>query len=317
VSRTRYFMKDPERIGVYGDSIGTQGLRRLGAFLPVIFLLLTCPGIGDALALTGLDVRISSRSIPQGDPGLIRIRVGPGEVPRVSWMKRQVPLVPDQGEAVWTGFLGVDLNARPGLYKVAVRSLPSGLEKDLEVRIIEKDYGVRRLTLPKRMVDLDAETLKRAKREAGIMKALWEAPPTIPLWRGPFLRPVPGDVVGAFGRRSIINNQPRSPHSGVDLKGERGMPVTAVNHGRVAFRGDHFFSGLSVVIDHGGGVQSMYFHLEEIRVQEGQMVDKGEVIGLVGSSGRATGPHLHWGIRINGARVDPMRVTVLSGQLEE
>ncbi len=149
------------------------------------------------------------------------------------------------------------------------------------------------------------------------MKQLWETPPSAPLWNGPFLRPISGKVMTPFGPRSIINNQPRAPHSGVDLKAKKGTPVRATNDGRVALASDYFFSGRSVVIDHGGGIQSMYFHLERILVQQDEMVTKGHIIGLVGSSGRATGPHLHWGIRINGARVDPLRLLSVSKRLRK
>ena len=127
--------------------------------------------------------------------------------------------------------------------------------------------------------------------------------------------PLSGEVVGPFGRRSIINNQPRAPHSGMDLKAARGTPVRATNNGRVVLTADHFFTGHVVVIDHGAGIHSMYFHLEKIMVTQNQMVKKGELIGLVGSTGRATGPHLHWGVRVNGARVDPMALISISRQL--
>ena len=279
-----------------------------------ILLLMVCAGAADAFA--GFDVQLSSAVIAQGDLGLIRVRMSAEETPQVRWMNKDVPLARQNGTD-WVGFLGVDLKAEPGPYRVAVRALPSGLERDLKIKVVERDYGVRNLTLPKKMVDLDPETLSRAKKEAKIMKALWRAPARVPRWRGAFLKPVPGDVVGPFGRRSVINKQPRSPHSGVDLRGEKGTAVRAINHGKVVFTGDHFFSGLSLVIDHGGGIQSMYFHLDKITVKEEQVVEKGDVIGQVGSTGRATGPHLHWGIRINGARVDPLRLTVVSRQLEE
>ena len=167
------------------------------------------------------------------------------------------------------------------------------------------------------MVDLDRDTLTRVKKESGIMRNLWAAPATVTFWRGPFRKPVQGDVVGPFGRRSVINEQPRSPHSGVDLKGKKGTPVHAINNGKVALTCDHFFSGRSVVVDHGGSIQSMYFHLEKILVQPGDVIKKGHVIGLVGATGRATGPHLHWGVRVNGARVDPLRLISLSQQIEE
>ncbi|MEE9613072.1 MAG: M23 family metallopeptidase [Desulfatiglandales bacterium] len=275
------------------------------------------PRACEVMALSQSDIYLSSRVVPQGDLGLIKIKVENGEIPQVTWLQKEVHLVSNHLKKDWYGFLGVDLMANPGTYKVAVKTLPSGDEERLGIKIIQKDYGVRRLTLPKHMVDLDAQTLKRVKKESRIMKNLWKAPPSIPRWRGTFLKPVPGDVRGPFGRKSIINDQPRAPHSGVDLKGEREAPIKAINNGRVALTGNHFFTGLTVVIDHGGGIQSMYFHLDKITVKKGEMVTRGNVIGLVGSTGRATGPHLHWGIRINGARVNPLRLTILSTELEE
>jgi len=274
------------------------------------------PTVPEVMGLSQADVYLSSKIISQGDLSLIKVKVKTGETPRVTWMKKKVYLVSNDQKTDWYGFLGVDLKARPGRYTVLVKVLPSGHEKRLGIKVQAKDYGVRRLTLPKEMVDLDAQTLKRVRKESKKMKNLWEAPPKIPLWTGPFIRPVSGEVGGAFGRRSIINDQPRSPHSGVDLKAGRGTQIKAMNNGRVALTDEHFFTGLTVVIDHGGGIQSMYFHLDKIVVEQDQTVTKGEVIGLVGSTGRATGPHLHLGIRVNGARVDALRLTVLSGELE-
>jgi len=187
--------------------------------------------------------------------------------------------------------------------------------RKVEIEVKEKDYGVRRLTLPKKMVDLDAPTLKRIRKESEIMKKVFQSSISTPLWRGAFMKPVPGEIVGPFGRRSIINGEPRSPHTGVDLRGEYGTPVKAMNNGKVVLTGDHFFTGRLVVLDHGGGIQSMYFHMQKLMVQSGDMVTKGDVIGLVGSSGRATGPHLHLGTRVNGCRVDPMRLTILSASI--
>lgn len=287
------------------------------ALLLLIGSLQLFPKVCEVIALSQSDIFLSSRVIPQGGLGLIKIQVDNGGPPQVTWMQKEIYLVQNHLKTDWYGFLGVDLMAKPGTYKVAVKTVPSRDEERLGIKVTQKDYGVRRLTLPKDMVDLDAQTLKRVKKESRMMRKLWKAPPSTPHWSGTFLKPVPGDVRGPFGRKSIINEQPRSPHSGVDLKGEKGTPIKAINNGRVALTGNHFFTGLSVVIDHGGGIQSMYFHLDKITVKKEQMVSKGHIIGLVGSTGRSTGPHLHWGIRINGARVNPLRLTVLSRELEE
>jgi len=241
------------------------------AIILTIIGLSVLPGVYDIKGASQSDIYLSPEYIPQGGLGLIRVKVNAGDRPHVTWMKRTVFLVPNDEETDWYGFIGADLRAKPGNYPLRVIFMSSGRITEVPITITKKDYGVRRLTLPKKMVDLDADTLRRVKKESQEMKALWEALPTEPLWRGPFLRPIPGDVAGPFGRRSVINDQPRAPHSGVDLRGERGTPIEAMNNGRVALTGDHFFTGLTVVVDHGGGIQSMFFHLDEIMVQPGQL----------------------------------------------
>ena len=291
-------------------------MRKFGLLALIIGGLALSQG-GEVSALSQSDIHLSSRVIHQGELSLIRIHVEKGETPLVTWMGKEVYLVSNPEKTDWTGFLGVDLTAVPERHDVVVKVPGSGPEQRLNIEVRKKDYGVRNLTLPQHMVDLDAETLERVTKESAVIKGLWEAKPSSPLWGGTFLKPVPGEVIGPFGRRSVINDQARSPHTGVDLRGKEGTPIKATNHGRVVLTADHFFSGLSVVIDHGGGIQSMYFHMDRIQVQHGEEVAKGAVIGTVGSTGRATGPHLHWGIRVNGARIDPLQLVDKSSQLEE
>lgn len=187
---------------------------------------------GDGKGTFYPQISLSSHSIPQGDMVLIKVKVKGGEKPKVTWMGREIHMVSGEKNMGWYGFVGVDLKSTPKPSPLRVRIVPSGLVREVEIRITKKDYGVRRLTLPKEMVDLDAQALERVERESAIMKTVLEAPDSSPVWRGPFLRPFDGETVGTFGRTSIINEQPRSPHSGVDLKGERGTPVRAINHGR-------------------------------------------------------------------------------------
>lgn len=287
------------------------------AILLLIFNAFTFDSICWAKPSTQSSVHISSLRIPQGGISVITIRTERGEHPLVTWLTKKVYLVPDSSKTCWQGFLVADLKERPGRYEAFISINPSVQEIKVEVEILAKDYGVCRLTLPKHMVELDDETLERVFKEQRKMKRLWEKPYPTPLWNGRFLRPLPGKIISPFGTRRIINGQPRSPHSGVDLRGQTGTPIKAINHGKVVLTDDYFFSGRSVVVDHGGEILSMYFHLEKILVHHGQIVEKGQVIGLVGSTGRATGPHLHWGIRLNGARIDPLMFIELSQQLEE
>jgi murein DD-endopeptidase MepM/ murein hydrolase activator NlpD len=291
-------------------------MKRSVIYLVILYAVLsftTC----EASAFSQSDIYLSSQALHQGDLILVRITVKDRETPQMIWMNREIYLAPNRQKTVWDGFLAADLTAKPGRYRALLKKNPSGHEKQLVIEVLKKDYGVRRLNLPKDMVELSAENLRRVKKESKLMGTLWEAPPSAPLWNDPFLRPISGRVMTPFGPRSVINDQPRAPHSGVDLKAKKGTPIRATNDGRVALTCDYFFSGRSVVIDHGGGIQSMYFHLERILVQQDEMVTKGHIIGLVGSSGRATGPHLHWGIRINGARVDPLRLLSVSKRLRK
>ncbi|MFC1823672.1 M23 family metallopeptidase [Thermodesulfobacteriota bacterium] len=248
---------------------------------------------------------------------LLKIKRAEGVIPNVTWLSQETPLRLNKTESVWFGFLAVDLKTEPRSAELLIKFRPSGKKKVVTIKVKSKDYGVRRLTLPKKMVDLDKKTLERVRAESKKMKRLWVSPTLSPYWKGPFLKPVPGKVVGPFGRRSMINDQPRSPHSGVDLKAARGTPVKATNNGKVVLTANHFFTGHTIVIDHGSGILSMYFHLSGIDVHEGALVNKAQIIGQVGSSGRSTGPHLHWGVRVLGMRVDPLGLTALSEQLEE
>ena len=180
------------------------------------------------------------------------------------------------------------------------------------VQVRHRDFPVQRLTLPGPMVDLDPETERRAVAEGEVLRTLYRTISPERLWRGPFVRPVAGNDPGSgFGSRRIINGQPRSPHGGTDYAASRGTPVVAVNDGRVALVGEHFFPGRLVVIDHGLGLYTLYFHLDEARVEIGEHVLRGQPLGAVGSTGRATGPHLHFGVQVGSARVDPDRLLAL------
>ena len=210
-------------------------------------------------------------------------------------------------ERVYAGLLGLDMQDRPGRYELTIEVVyPQRTERrSLSVLVMKKDFPVQRLTLPSRMVDLDRKTLARVKTESNDVRRAFASFVPRPLWKGRFLEPVHGEISGRFGSRRVINGQPRKPHSGEDIAAPEGTPVLAMNDGIVRLTPDHFFSGKGVILDHGLGLFSMYFHLSGVDVEYGQVVKKGQLIGKVGSTGRATGPHLHWGVRLNGSRVDP------------
>ena len=271
---------------------------------------------GETRPSSGLDVTLTPSTIGQGEVALLSIQKLGKAKPTVIWMGKKITLLSDNKNEAWAGFIGADLTTKPGRYKMKITFSDSNRPHAITVSVFSRDYGSRRLTLPKTMVELDKDTLKRVREESKTVKRLFISSGKNPLWMGKWIRPVPGMIVSHFGCRCIINDMERSPHSGVDLKAAEGEPIKATNRGTVALVAHHFFSGLSIIIDHGGNIQSMYFHLSKDFVKVGQLVEKGTIIGLSGSSGRVTGPHLHFGIRLNERRIDPIKLIEISGGLE-
>jgi hypothetical protein len=209
--------------------------------------------------------------------------------------------------------VGFDIAAPVGKHELTV-TIGDRTVATVPVVITAQHFPTQTLTVPDEMVHLDEAALNRAKQEQ--QEVLAAMAPVTPSrwWSGPFVLPTKGTVMGSFGKRRIINGEPRNPHSGEDFAAPEGGQVVAANDGVVSLIGDHFFSGHSIFIDHGDGLYTMYFHLSKVLVSPAQHVRKGDVIGLVGSSGRATGPHLHWGARLNGARINPIELTHLAFQ---
>ena len=220
---------------------------------------------------------------------------------------------------MYAGLLGLDMQDSPGRYELTIEVVyPERTERrSLSVLVMKEEYPVQRLTLPSRMVDLDRKTLARVETESKAVRKAFAGFVPHPLWKGRFLEPVRGEISGRFGSRRVINGQPRKPHSGEDIAAPQGTPVLAMNDGMVRLTADHFFSGKGVIVDHGLGLFSMYFHLSSVDVEHGQVVKKGQVIGKVGSTGRATGPHLHWGVHLNGSRVDPYSLLDLTIDVQQ
>jgi len=282
----------------------------------LLALLIVLLSSTEPRASSRIDTTLTPSTIGQGEVALLSVTNLGNTKPTVVWMGKTITLLPDNISETWAGFIGADLTTKPGRYKITITFPGSNRPHVLPVEVLSRDYGTRRLTLPKKMVELDSDTLKRVRKESKAVKRLFIHSDKSPLWVGRWIKPVPGNIVSPFGCRSIINGMKRSPHSGVDLKAAVGDPIKATNRGTVVLVEHHYFSGLSVVIDHGGDIQSMYFHLSKDYVEVGQVVKKGTIIGLAGSSGRVTGPHLHFGIRLNNERIDPIKLIKISGELE-
>jgi murein DD-endopeptidase MepM/ murein hydrolase activator NlpD len=216
----------------------------------------------------------------------------------------------------WNALVGIDLDTAPGTYRVEIDAAVGGVPLehatyDLVVR--SKAFPTRQLRVDPAFVNPPVTVEERIVNEAKELAAIWTHSAGERYWSEPFARPVPGPANSQFGTRSVFNGVPRAPHGGGDFLSGAGTPVLAPNAGRIVLARDLYFSGNTVVIDHGLGLFSLLAHLSETDVHEGELVKEGQVIGKVGATGRVTGPHLHWAIHANGARVDPLSVLALLG----
>ena len=240
--------------------------------------------------------------------------VEPADRPHLSAFGRDVPAFPTSSRE-WEALVGIDLDAKPGVYPVAIdsRSAAGPLTAAYDLQVRPHKFPTRTLHVDEAFVNPPPDAQARIEREAIELHRLYDASATERFWRDPFVVPVPGQAVSRFGTRSIFNGQPRNPHTGADFLSPAGTPIHAPAAGRVVLARDQYFSGNTVLIDHGLGLSSLLAHLSSISVHEGDMVAAGTVVGLVGATGRVTGPHLHWAVRLNNARVDPLSLLAVLG----
>jgi hypothetical protein len=268
--------------------------------------LLAWPG---GMPARAAEVRVVPASPRQGDVVMLLVRVDAADQKVEGTLGGRPLAFFGVGAADRAALAGIDLDTPAGSLQWEVRCGDGqGPTRRLAgmVQVVPRDFPVQYLTLPPRMVDLDAETERRALGEASRLRAVYDTVTPERFWTGPFGRPVAGDGPGnGFGARRVINNKPRAPHAGIDFAAAVGTPVLAANRGRVALVGEFFFPGRLVVLDHGLGLHTLYFHLDRIDVAEDALVERGDVIGTVGATGRATGPHLHFGAQVRQARIDP------------
>jgi murein DD-endopeptidase MepM/ murein hydrolase activator NlpD len=227
-----------------------------------------------------------------------------------TFLSRTIPFFREfrPGEpAGYIGLLGIDMQDEPGTYELAVEVKQGEQAKQLSFNVLvaKEKFAVEHLKLPKEKVDLDEKSTARWKAEQQLVQQALAENSRLKLWHSNFIEPVNGKRTGIFGSVRIMNGQPRNPHNGEDIGAPMGADVAATNDGIVRITVDHIFSGKGVFVDHGLGFYTMYFHLSEILVKDGDLVTVGQIIGKVGATGRATGPHLHWGVKLNGARVNP------------
>jgi hypothetical protein len=235
-----------------------------------------------------------------------------GDAVTLTFAGEWIPCHADEGRAEC--LIGIDLDMETGKsFSVIARVKRDGktTQKKQSIALEDSKYEVQTLTLPPEKVNPSDENLKRIERENKELAALWHVVTPDRFWHGDFHQPVSGIVLEKFGGRRVINGQARAPHSALDQRAPEGTPIYAINAGKVIFEEEQFFGGNVTVIDHGQGVYSMYMHQSKQVVKVGDMVETGQKIGEAGATGRATGPHLHWGVRVDGARVDPTKLLAL------
>jgi murein DD-endopeptidase MepM/ murein hydrolase activator NlpD len=236
-----------------------------------------------------------------GGVKIIRLDSTGGSMPYVETDGHRAFVVQDN--SAWVAVIGIPLSAPLGTRQVIVRGTDG--RQEIEFSVGDKRYASQSLKVAPRQVNLSAADLARVNQEKiRIDHALshWTEPPPESLRMPP---PVPGPRSSSFGSRRIFNGESRNPHSGMDIASPTGTPVLVPIAGTVVDTGEYFFNGNTVFVDHGRGLISMYCHLSAIDVKPGQRVAAGTRLGAVGMTGRATGPHLHWGLSLNRAWVDP------------
>jgi len=255
-----------------------------------VALLLLCALPAQALELKG--------EITQG--GLVVGRAAPGST--VSLDGKDVPVAADGSFA-----FGFAYNAEPSA-ELVVRDAAGAVERRT-LSVARRQFQIQRIDgLPPAMVTPPPEVLERIKQENLRINAARKVVSPVAHFAAGWRWPATGPITGVFGSQRILNGEPRSVHYGVDVAAPKGTPIVAAAAGTVTLAGDLYFSGNTVFIDHGVGVNSSYLHMESITVREGETVQAGQQIGTLGATGRATGPHLHWGLNWFAVRLDPALV---------
>jgi murein DD-endopeptidase MepM/ murein hydrolase activator NlpD len=268
---------------------------------------------------TGTTLRLSAPASSQGGLLLIELKsTKPLAEVQGDWGGKSVPLWQEGSrEAQRKGLLGVDLEKAPGEYELKVTGQTASGEKmscSVMVRVRKGQFATEKLQVGKQFVEPSPEQIKRADEERQKLRDIFDRVTPERLWDGKFRIPLDGVTTGSnFGRRRILNGNPGSPHGGMDLPGATGTPVHAAQRGHVVLAEELFFSGNTVVVDHGLGIYTFYGHLSEIDVKAGDALEAGGLLGKVGATGRVTGPHLHWGLTVERARVNPLLLVKLLG----
>lgn len=278
-------------------------------FAVLLLLVQAWPLIAATKAISSENVTWTPQALQSGSACLFEVQVEGAPV-RLSgkWMDHDVSFFQGRNSHKWYGLAGVDVEASPGAYRLdVVATMPDGeiIHLVREIPVGPSDYQTVSLRVPDRFVKPNAATLRQIESDKQAKKIAFSHEISVPEWSGDFLAPIASVVSDSFGTRRVFNGELVSVHRGLDFKAKPGSPVLAANSGEVVLARKMFYEGNCVIIDHGEGFMTLYMHLSRFEVVAGQKVAKGQEIGLSGATGRATGPHLHMGVRWEGAYLDP------------
>ena len=262
-------------------------------YIPLLFFFLVLPSVAQAF--------------PEGAlvPGGIALLAMPDykEGTEITFDNEQVAVFPYKN--TWVAMAGIPLDAKIGDHQFSIKH-PNGITLNSRINVKDKKYDEQHLTIKnKRKVDPNKEDMKRITKE-GIRKKKAKTLRTETIPKVDFIWPADGRISSVFGLRRFFNEQERKPHNGLDIAADTGTPVKATADGTVIDAGDFFFSGNMVFLDHGQGIISLYAHMNRIDIKPGDIVKQGDIIGTVGQTGRATGPHLHFAVFANKTLIDPV-----------
>ncbi len=258
---------------------------------------------------SGVTIGMACRSLRPGEPLLFTVETAsPGDRILISFLGTSVRIAPGDDGVSGPAFLGIDLAVEPGLYPLEITVQRGEGDREAirrELLVLERDFPSQSLKIAPEYVTPPQAVRERIRRESEIMGWIYERSTSDWLGDGSFIAPHPARAWPNFGQRRLVNGKVNSVHSGVDVRVPYGEFIRSVNAGKVVLAANYYMPGGTVIIDHGRGVFSFYCHLSRILVRRGSLVGKGSIIGKCGSTGRSTGPHLHWSMRIHDSRVDP------------
>ena len=296
---------------------------RISKSFTILFLLLPWTLVSQAMGAQESAITFTQRARSLQPGELVFIEAASSRPLRrlvIEAFDRQFLAFDEQNGLKWIGLVGIDLETKPARYEMKLSGIDTN-GKSVIARgtlvVAEKKFPVRELTVDEKYVTPPEQVLGRIQEERERVDLIFATVTPERFWNGSFLFPVPGEVISVFGKRNIYNKKPRSPHSGVDFRGAVGTLVRAPNAGRVVLCSELYYSGNTVILDHGLGLYSYFGHLSEFSVKEGDMIRSGGVVGKVGATGRVTGPHLHWTVRLAGSLIDPLSLVDILGSAAE